>query len=278
MIGIGGDTMAETDSIGVEQGVVYGTGGGGPLTGDVYVPREPGHSSMILVLCARGSTGPDSATIARLLAAKGHVAFTPEYRVGFRIGAKGFEPYSPEAWPAPVHDIKAAIRWSRANADRLGIDPECVVLFGRSNGGMLALAAAGAEDAGLEGDGGHREQSSRVAAVVAASAPTKLTQWGIPLIAGEGAPQDVVDQISPINHVRASFPPTMLLHGLADPMIPPSNSEALFAKLREAGATAEMHLYAGQDHGFATSPAFIVHTVDMIANFAMRYAPSKVAV
>ena len=49
----------------------------------------------------------------------------------------------------------------------------------------------------------------------------------------------------------------------------------MFAKLRELGAPTELHLYAGQDHGFASSPQFINHTADMISAFASRYAASK---
>ncbi|MDP9236176.1 MAG: alpha/beta hydrolase [Chloroflexota bacterium] len=270
--------MTAANVVDTRRDVTFGAGGGSPLAGELYAPTgKSGARSIILVPAARGSTGPASQVIAHLLAERGHIAFAPEYRVGFRTGEKGFEPYPAEAWPAPVHDIKAAVRWSRANAEMLGADPDCIVLFGGSNTGMLALAAAGIEDnARLEGDGGNPAVSSRVAAVVAASAPTALSTWGIPLIAGAGASQETVEEISPINYVRESFPATMFMHGLADEMIPPSNSEAMFAKLREAGARTELHLYAGQGHGFVSSPQFINHTADMISAFASRYAAPKV--
>lgn len=269
--------MTSADSVDIQRDVVYGTGGGGPLTSEVYAPADRGGArSLILVLKARGTPGPASQVIAHLLARKGHVACTPEYRVGFRVGANGFEPYPPEVWPAPIHDIKAAVRWGRTNAATLGTDPDCIVLFGGSNAGMLALAAAGIEDnARLEGDGGNPGVSSRMAAVVAACAPTALSAWGRPLIAGSGASQETVDEISPINYVRASFPPALFMHGLADQIILPSNSEAMFTKLREAGAPTELHLYAGQGHSFESSPQFINHTADMISAFASRYAAPK---
>jgi acetyl esterase/lipase len=268
--------MADDQPV-VEGGVVFGSGGGEALTCDVYSPREgDAPRAAMLLLRSRGApASPELVVLSHLLTRKGHVCVVPEFRVGFRwTEDQGFKPHPPETWPAPLHDAKAAVRWTSANYERLGIDPERIVLYGASNAGLVALVAAGtADDPRLEGTGGNDGVSSRVAAVIAANSPTRLSQWGIPLIVGAGAPQERVDEASPITHVSGRFPPAMFLHGTDDQVIPPSSSESMFRALREADAKAELHLYAGQGHGFAVQPMFINHTADLLSLFVSRYAP-----
>src|SRR5690606_40079937 len=74
---------------------------------------------------------------------------------------------SESSWPAQIHDTKAAIRWTRANADRLGIDADKIAVAGYSAGGMLALMAAGTNGMEeFEGDGGNAGVSSDVQACI----------------------------------------------------------------------------------------------------------------
>jgi len=259
----------------IESGTVFGSGGGVDLTCDIYSPPEgDAPRAAILLLRSRGVvSAPDLVVFAHLLTRKGHVCIVPEFRVGFRSTEQGLQPFEQEKWPAPLHDVKAATRWTRANSERLGIDPGRIVLYGASNAGMIGLVAAGtADDPHFEGQGGNHGVSSGVAAVIAVNAPVRLSQWGVPLIAGASASQETIDEVAPIRYARAGHPPAMLLHGTDDQMIPAANSEAMFQALREAQVPAELHLYAGQGHGFAAQPQFINHTADLIALFVSRYA------
>jgi acetyl esterase/lipase len=260
-------------NVAIERGITYGSGGGGPLTCDVYRcdDAEPTRIA-ILLLKPRGLAAVELDVLAQLLARQGYTSVVPEYRVGFRVTEKGSEPYPPEAWPAPLHDVKTAIRWTRAHAVELCAQPDAIVLYGGSNAGMFALLAAGIQgDERLEGEGGHAGVSSRVAAVIAAAAPTRLSGWGIPLIVGAGASQETIDEAAAIRYASADFPPTLFLHGTADTTIPISNSQAMFDALGGAGVVAELHAYAGQAHSFQVQPRFINQTAELISLFARRY-------
>src|SRR5262249_59650303 len=104
--------MSEVD---VSNGVVYGSGGGRELRCDVYTPSGRTQPAPALLLLHGGGWR------------QGEPAMLSGY--GERFGAAGFVCVAPEyrltpesAWPAQIHDVKAAIRWVRANADKLGID------------------------------------------------------------------------------------------------------------------------------------------------------------
>jgi acetyl esterase/lipase len=267
--------MTSQDPIVHESDVVFSHGGGEPLTCDVYRPPvgSPRASSILFLQPGRGNRAPILQVFAHDLAARGHVGIVAEFRPGFRTTDKGFEPYPPNTWPMSLHDGKAAIRWVRANSDQLGIDPSSITLFGVSNAGLLAGVLAGTPDRPeLEGEGGNPGVSTAVAAAILAYAPTTLSRWGIPLIVGADALPERIAEASPVTHVSKSSPPTMFIHGGDDTMIEPSNSVEMHNALRAAGVPSELHLYAGQSHGFVQQPEFINHTVDLISLFVSRYA------
>src|SRR5437588_145823 len=90
------------------------------------------------------------------LAERGYVAMTVTYRLAPKY-----------QFPAAVNDVKAAVRWLRANAEKYQVDPDRIAALGDSAGGHLAqfLGVTG-DVAQFEGDGGNGGQSSRVACVV----------------------------------------------------------------------------------------------------------------
>lgn len=263
----------------VETDLAFGTGGADSLRCDVYrPPLTTSKASAVLLLRSRGvpRVPDDRDQVGLLLASAGLVCIVPEFRVGFRVSEKGFTPYPGEEWPAPVHDVKTAIRWTRANHDRLGIDAGAIFLFGGSNAGLMALAAAAtAGISHLEGNGGNEGVSTSVAGVIAAYAPTVLSTWGIPLIVGKDAPQEIIDEVSPLRYCRPGFPPAMFLHGTDDSVIPPSNSVEMYDALRSHGVPAELHLFAGQSHSFIHQPEFLPVTAALISLFVSRHAGSR---
>jgi acetyl esterase/lipase len=265
--------MTSQDPIVHESDVVFGTGGGEALKCDVYRPPKGASRASAILLLRRRDPAPISQLQAHLLAQRGHVAIVSEYRIGFNVTDKGFVPFAGQEWPAPLHDAKAAVRWTRANSEQLGIDPRCIAVFGGSNAGLVAGVVAGTADvAKLEGDGGNSGVSSAVAAAILAATPTTLSIWGIPLIVGANPTPATVAEASPMTHVSDKSPPTMFLHGADDTMITPSNSIEMHDALQAAGVPSEFHLYAGQGHGFTAQPEFISHIVDLISLFVSRYA------
>ncbi|MEX2081254.1 MAG: alpha/beta hydrolase, partial [Dehalococcoidia bacterium] len=189
-------------------------------------------------------------------------------------------------WPAQVHDVKAALRWMRANADSLGLDPERIAVSGNSAGGHLSLMVGATPNLPeFEGEGGNAGVPTDVAAVISFYPPVHI---GGP--AGEVAPGSMQHQLvggaataeailraGPLPHVTAAFPPTMLIHGGEDELVPVSESLDMYRALVKAGVKAELHVYAGQPHGFDATPALGRQSAELMALFMERYVPAREA-
>jgi len=205
-------------------------------------------------------------------------------QAGIAVASVDYRLSGEATFPAQLHDGKAAVRWLRARAAEIGIDPERIAAWGESAGGHLAeLLGLTGDDAALEGDAGIVGPSSRVAAVVAWYAPSDLS--GFAADAGTdpmdpstreaellGAPvpsvPELAAQASPISNVFPGAPPFLLLHGEADRFIPFVQSVRLHTALVEAGAEAEIALYEDADHMWLGSPEAarqaVVRTVDVL--------------
>jgi len=150
-----------SDAIEVEQDVLFGKGGDMELRLDVYHPAAVNAKRVAIIHLhgggfARGSKA-GVAIPARAFAEQGYVSIASAYRLTGQA-----------RWPAPIEDTKAAIRWTRAHADRLSIDADKIAVAGYSAGGLLALFAAGTGDRPeFEGNGGNGGASSKVAACIA---------------------------------------------------------------------------------------------------------------
>ena len=260
-----------TDRVTIENDVVFGTGGGRDLRCDIYTPPGGATDAGCVVLVHGGAWRQGDRTQLRgygiLLGRAGYVCVAPEYRL---------TPESP--WPAQIHDVKAAVRWVRANADRLGIDPERIAVEGNSAGAHLALLAAGTQDeAEFEGDGGHPGVSTHVAAVIGVYPPVLFAhgerlKGAVPLMAlSDAADIEVARLASPVSHVTADFPPTMLVHGTHDTTVPAKASLVMYEALVDAGVPVELHMYAEQPHAFDALPAFGRQVAAEMQLFLGRY-------
>jgi acetyl esterase/lipase len=140
--------------------LTYGTVGTTRLMLDVAYPKKGNGPFPAVVLLHGGGwclgSRKSNVPLALKLAHEGYVAVPVSYRLS---GAAPF--------PAAIHDVKGAVRWLRAHAQTYPIDPERIAALGYSSGGHLAcLLGATGGLARFEGDGGHKDQSSRVQAVV----------------------------------------------------------------------------------------------------------------
>ncbi len=164
--------------------------------------------------------------------------------------------------PAQVHDVKAAVRWLRANAVRLRLDPDRVGAYGNSAGAhLVAMLGLVKPSDGQEGEGPHGDRSSMVQAVVASATPTDFTSWlersgrpnGAlgPFFAGpEQTKAQRVREASPVTYARGDAPPFLLVHGTADRTVPIEQAQRLADALRKAGAAEVRYMiFDGEGHG-----------------------------
>lgn len=191
----------------------------------------------------------------RYLASRGMVAMAANYRVKSRHNV-------PAA--ACVADAKSAIRWVRANAAKLGIDPQRIAAGGGSAGGHLAGAVATLP--GLDDPADDKSVSCVPNALVlfnpglvlappeeaADAAVFKAFEKGLSPEKGLSRERFGCEptEISPIHHVKAGQPPTIIFHGTADAIAPYSSAELFTARMLKAGNRCELVGAEGQGHGF----------------------------
>lgn len=185
-------------------------------------------------------------------------------------------------FPAQLHDAKAAVRWLRANAQRLGIDPQRIGVWGHDAGGHLAslLGVTGTE-ASLEGNNGSPEQPSHVQAVVAVAAPSDLSQLGDwhdepdspeSLLVGGALPTrpELVQQANPLNYLNQPAPPFLLIHGEQDQTVPVGQSLMLQQALQAANAEVELLLLPEAEHNFGANSPYLQQINQQILAFFDR--------
>jgi acetyl esterase/lipase len=194
-------------------------------------------------------------------------------RIGYVCVATEYRLAGESKWPAQIHDVKAALRWMRANAGRLGLDPNKISVSGNSAGGHLSLMIAATGDVPeFEGDGGNAGAGTAVAAAVGFYPPTKL--FAVPELSflfGHDATADVASKASPIDYARAAFPPTLLITGNNDELVHVGGVQAMYQALSDAGAKAELHIYEGAPHAFDALPDFGRQCASIVALFLDRH-------
>ena len=236
----------DTGNLRVEKDIVFGKGGAKDLTLDVYRPPVGVTSKRVAIVHLFGGgffVGNKNAGYivndVKPLGAKGYTNISANYRL-----------QQESSWPAQIHDTKAAIRWTRANADRLGVDPNRIVIAGYSAGGMLSLLAAGTNGRKeFEGDGGNPGVSSDVNACIGVY-PLASAQIATGLFPqGQATPENIA-AASPTSYITKSFAPTIFIHGTNDGTVPVQSSIDFWTKLNALGVPSALTLIQGADHAF----------------------------
>lgn len=241
---------------------------------DLYLPSQPGLGRPGVIVVRGGGWMVNDrkrfAHIASALAEKGVAAACIEYRTAEEA-----------AFPGAIQDVKAAVRWMRANAARYGIDSQAIGTLGGSSGAHMALLAgltAGVSE--LEGNGGHEGVSSQIQAVVAMATPADLLSLSAnnKLTIGtflHVTPEQDIEKwrwASPVNHITAGGPPVLLLHGTADDSVPLSQSVDFARRYRKAGSHVEVGLLRGAPHAFWNYRPWFSDAMDRAATFFLRVA------
>lgn len=261
-------TFAEP-SVDVVPDVVYGHKMGMALTFDVLKPTQP-NGAGILYMVSGGWVSrwaPPERTAARLqkLLDAGFTVFAVRHGSSplFKV-------------PDAVADVRRATRFIHANAATWGVDPERLGVFGGSAGGHLSLMLGLASD---EGDASASDpvlkEGDRVAAVVAYFPPVDLTSIVGPndRFPALDFAKDEAEAISPIFFVSSDDPPTLLVHGDADTLVPLSNSERIYAAFEKADVETNLIVIKGAGHGFRGKDAEDA-TEALVAWFQRYLTPS----
>lgn len=254
-------TPAEPPATETVNDVVYAAVGGRALHMDLLRPAQPGPEPLPVIIEIHGGAftrGTRDAERNRLLAEHGFFTASIDYRL------------APEAtFPAQLHDAKAAVRWLRAHAKELQIDPLRIGVWGESAGGQLAaLLGTTGNVAELEGYGGWAGHSSAVQAVYVGCAVTDMFEHKrlMPLEDPPGVTEallggplerssEIARLASPVAHVHAGCPPFLIVHGDADHHIPIRNSELLYEALRATECDATFIRIARAGHlGLGANP------------------------
>ena len=243
--------------------VVYGTGGGQPLSMHLLRPAQPVAApiacppdrppALVWVHGGGWRNGSKDGGITRLLpyARRGYVCASIEYRLSHEA-----------TFPAQIEDCKCAVRFLRAQAAELHLDPERIGAWGASAGGhLVALLGTAPDHPDLEGSGGWAEYPSRVQAVCDWFGPTDFTtvmtqaaaekivsviKWNTPadpysgLIGVElGKDKAKAEAVSPVHYASKDDAPFLIMHGDQDMTVPFNQSELLYEALKKAGVLSE---------------------------------------
>jgi acetyl esterase/lipase len=271
--GIAGRAAADKPYTRTED-VIYGRKWGTALTMDVFTPKKDAKGIGIIFAVSGGwfSTHDSVANPVFMgeLVKRGFTVFSvvhgsqPKYTI-----------------PEAVEDMQRSVRFIRFHARDYQIDPDRIGVTGGSAGGHLSLTLG---TTGKAGDPKAKDPvdrvSSRVEAVACFFPPTDFLNYGEKdkLALGRGtlsafkAPFDfhVLDpktrafepitdeakvlemgkQISPIYHISSDTPPTLIIHGDADKLVPIQQAETFLAKLKETGVPAELVVKKGAQHGW----------------------------
>jgi acetyl esterase/lipase len=199
---------------------------------DIYAPRQGGAGRPVLVFFYGGNWDSgdkhDYAFVGRAFAGLGYVTVLPDYTHTHE------RPY-----PAFMADAGAALAWVREHIAGHGGDPARIAVAGHSAGAYIAVTLA------LDPRWG---AATTIRAAIGLAGPYDFLPFDSPVTRRTFGHAESLDATQPVNFVRPDAPPLLLITGDADTTVRPRHSEALAARMREAGGEAELILYPGITH------------------------------
>ena len=235
---------------------------------DLLIPSTGAAKAAVIFVTGGGFISANKARLPQLrmhLAENNFVVASIEYRTA---------PLS--KFPAPVEDVKSAIRFLKANAAKFSVDAGKIFVIGDSAGGYLTAFAAVTNGDKIFNVGANLEQSSEIVAAVdlyGVSDPARISEDlpaekralnempgaveamfinGVPNFTGVGGgisehPENV-RAANPLNYITKNSAPMLLMHGTADSIVSPAQSDLLYQALKNAGVEAERWIIPGAEH------------------------------
>lgn len=242
-------TQINLESVRITADVVYGHKDGMALFYDVFTPPEPTGAAVLYMVSggwfSRWREPQERIDTFQRLLDTGITVFAVHHGSAplFKV-------------PDAVADVRRAVRHIRSNAVAFGIDASRLGVWGGSAGGHLSLMLGLASDNGnLESKDPLEHVSSSIKAVVAYYPPVDLRRMTGPNRRFPALDFDntLAADISPLLFVDAGDPPTLIVHGTADTLVPISSGRSIHAALKQAGVVTALVEIDGGDHGF-TNP------------------------
>ena len=218
---------------------------------DLYVPGDASGPTPVLMYIHGGGWvgGAKEVSVLRILPylEMGWAVVNVEYRLGAVARA-----------PAAVEDGLCALRWVIRNAEQYNLDASRIVTSGHSAGGHLALTTGMIPaSAGLDRECPGPEEL-RVAAIVNWYGITdvgdlldgpNIKGYAVEWMGSLEDRYEIAERVSPLTYVRAGLPPTLTIHGDADPTVPYQHAIDLHEKLDAVGVPNALHTVPGGRHG-----------------------------
>jgi acetyl esterase/lipase len=247
--------------------VIYGRKCGMALTMDVFQPAKPNGAAVIFLV----NGGWLSSKSTPMMEAVVPDRYSPFLDRGYTVFAVITSSQPTFTIPDLMDDVLRSVRFIRHNAAKYGVDPNRLGVTGASSGGHLSLTIAtrggpGKPDAVDPVD----RESSEVQAVACFFPPTDFLNYGEPGVDGVGigplepiraafGPRSYTEsgrrtlgkEISPIYYVTEKLPPTLIVHGDADNVVPLQQSESFLKRAKECGMTdTKLVVRPGKGHGW----------------------------
>lgn len=227
----------------------------GELLADIH---HPGNGSAPVLLFLHGGAwmkgdrtrGDLLEELVPKMRERGIAVMSIDYRLGLR-----------NLWRNQVEDVNAALRWLSATGEKLGLDTRRVAIAGGSAGAHLASLVAL-----------HPQSDLKAAVALYGPADMTLEGWlGVQAPPALRGLNQLLERYSPLHHVgrREQHPPFLLVHGDRDRLVPVSQSRQFLARLRAAGAQADILVVEGADHGLNTQGQAVApeHVAEHCANW-----------
>ena len=277
----GGTVAPQHLPAGQRSTVEYCRPDGAPLAMDIYTPSATANRPAPVALYVHGGGlifGDRKTTgVGATLADQEGALFTPLRQrlnaLGFVVASIDYRLPPAAPWPAQIDDVKCAVRFLRANAAGLGIDPTRIGAWGSSAGGLLVSILGLTGNAPGYGDGQYANQSDAVGAVVDMFGPADLsnlagseTVMRVMVSIGIGNAPQARRSASPVSHVRPGAPHFLILQGTEDTDVPLRQSELLAGRLRTADVPVTLDVVQCAGHSLVTpgqsvSPGQLTSTV-----------------
>ncbi len=246
--------VAQPDGVAIDPDVVYGHKDGMALTFDVLRPAIPNGAGVLYIPTGGWYSGwvdpAERVPGCRPWLDRGFTVFVVYHGSAPRYNI-----------PEEVEDVRRCVRFVRLHAGKWGVDPERLGVTGSSAGGHLTLMlATTGDDGNPEAEDVVLRQPSRIAAAVAVCPPTDIRTWLTdapePIRSIEALKPPLTfdpalgGDYSPAVLVTERTPPTLLIHGDADPLVPIQHSEWMLAAMKQKDVTGDLVVIPGAVHGF----------------------------
>jgi len=246
---------AQTDSS-VIKSIVYAETGNTKLLLDLYMPSAK--KNPFLIIWVHGGAWRSGSKESPPL---GMLPY------GYALASINYRLSDEAPFPTPIYDIKASIRFLRANAKKYGYRSDKIIIWGSSSGGhYAALIGTTNNDKELEGTiGNYLNESSSVQAILDFYGPTDFltilkqsTPHGLDVRVPAlklllGKPVEEVPELarkaSPVFQVDSTDPPIFIVHGDQDPQVPVNQSLELMAAYKKNNLEFQMEIIPGAAHG-----------------------------